>query len=54
MFQRVHAALRRIQEDLARVLDAEVITAVCREVGYGFRRRLLDPITTIRAGSTSG
>jgi hypothetical protein len=47
MFQRVHATLRRIQEDLAQVLDAEVITAVCREVGYSFRQRLLDPMTTI-------
>jgi hypothetical protein len=47
MFQRVHAALRRIQADLAQVLDAAQITAVCQEVGYQFRRRLLDPITTI-------
>jgi hypothetical protein len=47
MFQRVGAALRRIQADLAQVLDAAQITAVCHEVGYQFRRRLLDPITTI-------
>jgi hypothetical protein len=47
MIHRVRAALRRIQEDLAQVLDPEQITAVCSEVGYRFRRRLLDPITTI-------
>ena len=48
MFQCVRAALRRIQEDLAHVLDANQITDVCREVGYCFRKRLLDPITTIQ------
>lgn len=47
MIQRVRAALRRIQAELAQVLDAAQITAVCREAGYQFRRRLLDPITTI-------
>jgi hypothetical protein len=47
MFQRVGAALRRIQADLAQVLDAAQITAVCHEVGHQFRRRLLDPIATI-------
>ncbi len=47
MFQGVGAALRRIQEDLAHVLDARQITAVCHEVGYRFRQRLLDPVTTI-------
>ena len=47
MFERVSAALRHIQEDLAQVLDAGQITAVCRDVGYRFRQRLLDPVTTI-------
>jgi hypothetical protein len=47
MIQRVRAALRHIQEELAQVLDAAQITGVCREVGYRFRKRLLDPITTI-------
>jgi hypothetical protein len=48
MFDPVRVALRRIQKDLAEVLDARQITAVCREVGYRFRQRLLDPIATIR------
>jgi hypothetical protein len=47
MVDPVRLALRRIQQDLARVLDAPQITRVCREAGYRFRRRLLDPITTI-------
>ena len=47
MFQRVRTALLHIQKDLAQVLDANQIAAVCREVGYRFRRRVLDPITTI-------
>jgi hypothetical protein len=47
MFDPVRDALRRIQKDLAQVLDAWHITAVCREVGYRFRQRLLDPIATI-------
>jgi hypothetical protein len=48
MFHCVRAALRRIQEDLAHVLDPNHITDVCREVGYSFRKRLLDPIATIQ------
>lgn len=47
MFQHVHAALRRIQREVAQVLDAAQIIAVCQEVGYRFRRRVLDPVTTI-------
>ena len=47
MIQRVRAALRRIQEELAQVLDAGQITAICRDVGYQFRQRLLDPVATI-------
>ena len=48
MFDPVRVALRRIQKDLTEVLDARQITAVCREVGYRFRQRLLDPLTTIQ------
>jgi hypothetical protein len=47
MFQRVRAALLHIQKDLAHVLDGNQIVAVCHEAGYRFRRRVLDPITTI-------
>jgi hypothetical protein len=47
MFRYVHAALRRIQREVAHVLDPAQIAAVCREAGYHFRRRILDPVTTI-------
>lgn len=47
MFANVHAALRRIQSELAQILDAEQILAVCREAGHQFRQRVLDPVTTI-------
>ena len=47
MFANVHAALRRIQSELAQVLDDVTIRAVCRAVGHRFRQRLLDPVTTI-------
>jgi len=47
MFQHVHAALRRIQREIAQVLDPAQIMEVCREVGYSFRQRVLDPVTTI-------
>lgn len=47
MFPRLRAALRRIQADLAQVLEPKQIVAVCREAGYRWRKRLLDPITTI-------
>ena len=47
MVHPVRIALRRIQQDLAQILDAPQITRVCRAVGYRFRQRLLDPIATI-------
>jgi len=47
MFLHVHAALRRIRREVANVLNPVDIDAVCQEVGYRFRRRVLDPITTI-------
>ena len=36
-----------LQSELAQVLDAEQIRAVCREAGHRFRQRVLDPVTTI-------
>jgi Transposase DDE domain len=47
MFAQVLAALRRVQNEVAQVLAPTQILEVCREVGYRFRRRLLDPVTTI-------
>ena len=48
MFQRLPSALQCIQRDLAQVLDPAHITSACREAGYRFRQRLLDPVTTIQ------
>ena len=47
MFAQVDAALRRVQKQVAQVLEPAQILAVCREAGYRFRKRLLDPVTTI-------
>jgi hypothetical protein len=47
MFAHIHTALRSIQRELAQLLDATHITTVCLEVGYRFRQRVLDPVTTI-------
>ena len=47
MFPRLRAALRRIQGDLAQVLEPNQIITACRDAGYRWRKRLLDPVTTI-------
>jgi hypothetical protein len=47
MFAHVHAALRHIQKEIAQLLEPAAINAVCKEVGHRFRRRQLDPVTTI-------
>lgn len=47
MFAHVHAALRRIQKEIAQLLEPAAINAVCKETGYRFRQRVLDPVTTI-------
>jgi Transposase DDE domain len=47
MFEHIHAALRRIQRDVAQLLDATEIIGICQDVGYRFRQRVLDPVTTI-------
>src|SRR5438093_12297841 len=43
----VMEALRHIKAELAALLDAPAILALCREVGYQWRARLLDPVTTV-------
>jgi hypothetical protein len=47
MIGRVTEALRHIKAALAARLDAPTILALCREVGYQWRARLLDPVTTV-------
>jgi hypothetical protein len=43
----VTEALRHLKAELATLLDAPTILALCREVGYQWRARLLDPVTTV-------
>jgi hypothetical protein len=43
----VTAARRHINAELAALLDAPTIVALCREVGYQWRPRQLDPVTTV-------
>jgi hypothetical protein len=47
MIGTVPEALNHIKADLAQVLDAPTMLALCREVGYQWRSRLLDPVTTV-------
>jgi hypothetical protein len=43
----VTEALKHIKADLAALLDAPTILALCREAGYQWRVRQLDPVTTV-------
>jgi len=43
----ITAALKHIQAELATLLDAPTILALCREMGYQWRERQLDPVTTV-------
>jgi hypothetical protein len=40
-------ALQQIKHDLAQHLDSQAIHDVCQAVGYSWRQRLFDPLTTI-------
>ena len=42
-------ALREIKADVARHLEASLITRLCRELNYSWRCRVLDPVTTVHA-----
>ena len=43
----VTEALKHIQAELATLLDAPTILTLCREGGYQWRTRQLDPVTTV-------
>jgi len=47
MVRMITEALKHIQTELAHILDAPTILALCREVGYQWRPRVLDPVTTV-------
>jgi len=44
----VTEALRHINAELATLLDAPMLCALCRAVGDQWRTRLLDPVTTVQ------
>lgn len=48
MFCNIREALRQIKSDVARALDASLITNICRELGHSWRERALDPVTTVQ------
>ncbi len=47
MFHNVALALRQITSNVARCLDAAMITRICVELGHRWRERELDPVTTV-------
>jgi DDE family transposase len=47
MIGTVTAVLTHIRADLAQILDAPTILALCREAGYQWRPRVLDPVMTV-------
>ena len=44
----VTEALRHLNAELATLLDAPTLCALCRAVGSPWRSRLLDPVTTVQ------
>jgi len=40
-------ALRQVREDLVRILDRDTVERLCRQLGYRWRSRRLDPWTTL-------
>jgi Transposase DDE domain len=47
MHNRLVSALRQLGGDLDRYLESNAIEDVCRRLGYTWRKRVLDPVTTI-------
>ena len=47
MIGTVTAVLKHMKAELAQILDAPMILALCREAGYQWRPRVLDPVTTV-------
>jgi hypothetical protein len=47
MARSIVEVVRRIKADVARHLEGSLIESICREMGYVWRDRVLDPVTTI-------
>lgn len=48
----ITGALAQVKDDPNHLLDEETILHACREAGYTWRRRVLDPVTLMRLFST--
>ena len=47
MYSRIMPILARLRQDLAEALSPDVVRAACREAGYSWRERTLDPVATV-------
>jgi Transposase DDE domain len=47
MARSIVEVVSRIKADVARHLEGSLVKAICREIGYVWRDRVLDPVTTI-------
>jgi hypothetical protein len=47
LFRNITDALAHIKSDVARALEASLITRLCVELGHGWRNRQLDPASTV-------
>jgi hypothetical protein len=47
MIPTLASALRQISDDLANLLEPLALSDLCRSLGYRWRERILDPVTTI-------
>lgn len=47
MHDRIDTILRRLRQDVGRHLEPESILSACREVGYTWRRCILDPVAVV-------
>lgn len=48
MASTIALALRQIKSDVARFVRPDVIGQICTAVGHAWRKRVLDPVTTLR------
>jgi hypothetical protein len=48
MFGNIIHALAQIKSDVAQALEASLVTQLCVELGHQWRKRELDPVTTVR------
>ena len=45
---RISRALKRIKQELQELIPASVLEEICRDLKYPYRKRKLDPLTTLR------